>query len=326
MRFVRCIAMLVVTLMLGACASAPPVQEAQLFNRAFRNVEAASQPLFDDLAAAERRLGRQIAIARAQEPPSPAGATGDAAARTVPVCRDGAPGWRGEPGAEGLGFITGFCIEDAAYFSALGDPPATRALRSGITVLGQYSELLLILAEGRNIEAARAQVQQIGANVASGLSLVPGGQAASALLPALQLFNPLIDEAARANNLEEMKRVVTQAAPHFSRLSADLQAATPRVFNVLAGQSIEQATPAAFRNRPLAEALVANVEGYRRILSDYVLLVQELDLAHRDLVLALARSRSVTLAGLAERSERLTRTAESMRQGFVALRRGPAPN
>jgi hypothetical protein len=322
----RYVVTLTCTVFIGACAAPAPVEDVQLFNRAFVNVEAASQPLFDDLAVAERRLGRENAMTRAREkPPGSAGAAPPGAPGAA-LCKEGMPGWRGDPAPGGLGFITGFCIEDAAYFSPLGDPPATRAFRSGVNVLGRYSELLLILAEGRNIDAAKAQIQEIGANVSAGLALVPGVQiGVPALLPALKLFDPLIEEAARANNFEELRRVVTQGAPHFSKLTVDLQAATPRIFDVLAGHSMQQVTPTALKNRPVAEALIANIEGYRRILSDYVLLLQELDLAHRELVLALQRGRPATLAGLAERSERLTRTAEAMRQGFVVLRRGPAP-
>lgn len=313
-------ATLLLALLATACATAPPVEQVQLFNRAFVNVQAASQPLFDDLAIAERRAGRDNAVAKAQEKFS-----GAEPSQTTQACREGMPGWRGDTSPQGQGFITGFCIEDAAYFSDIGDPPATRALRNGINVLTKYSELLLILAEGRNIEAARTQIQSMGTSVSGGLALVPGAQAvAAAVLPALQVLNPLIEEAAKANNLEELKRIVARAAPHFSRLTVELQSATPRLFNVLAGQSMQQATPSNLKNRPVAEALIANIDGYRRILSDYVLLLQELDLAHQELIFAVQSDSPRTLGGLAERSERLTRTAEAMRQSFVTLRRREA--
>lgn len=44
---------------------------------------------------------------------------------------------------------------------AIAEPPATRALRTGIDALRQYSQVL-VLAEGHNIEQARMQLRTLG--------------------------------------------------------------------------------------------------------------------------------------------------------------------
>jgi hypothetical protein len=57
MRSVQALVTLLVMALAAACAHQAPVAQVQLLSRAFTNVQTASQPLFDDLAAAERRQG-----------------------------------------------------------------------------------------------------------------------------------------------------------------------------------------------------------------------------------------------------------------------------
>jgi hypothetical protein len=178
----------------AACARQAPVAQVQLLGRAFTDVQTASQPLFDDLAAAERRQGQEVAVGRAHpqvdapavndsertvkgpaapsallvrsgeiagkqaEAVPPTGPEGNQTALEYRKCTEDSPRWQADgpdPSPAGLGFIRGFCLEDAPYFSDLGDLPATRAFRTGVIVLGKYSDVLLILAEGRNVEAAK---------------------------------------------------------------------------------------------------------------------------------------------------------------------------
>jgi hypothetical protein len=221
MRSVQAILALVVVPLAAACAHQAPVAQVQLLSRAFTNVQTASQPLFDDLAAAECRQGQEVAVSRAHPdvdapavgdpthmikgptalsaPPArsdgmagkPAEAAtqistqGDQEALEYRKCKEGSPRWQAagpDTNPAGLGFIRGFCLEDAPYFSNLGDPPATRAFRTGVVVLGKYSEVLLILAEGRNVDAAKVQIQSLGTSIAAGLALVPGAQVAAGVV------------------------------------------------------------------------------------------------------------------------------------------------
>src|SRR5688500_1244487 len=61
------IASIIAALLTASCATQAPVEEVQLFNRAFANVQEASQPLFDDLGAAEREHGQRDALNQAKE-------------------------------------------------------------------------------------------------------------------------------------------------------------------------------------------------------------------------------------------------------------------
>lgn len=93
-----------------------PIEEIRLFLKAFVAVDEASRALFNDLAIAERRQGRQNAENKAKSGICRGECEGIAWARLNPTS----------------GYIAGFCVEDAPYFSELGYPPATeRAYTKG---------------------------------------------------------------------------------------------------------------------------------------------------------------------------------------------------
>lgn len=361
MRNLQRLIVLTLSALAAGCATQAPVEQVQLFSRAFANLQAANQPLFDDLAVAERRQGRDVAVSRAH-PDVPGPALGDirvsgpaapsvrpqtgtdgkpaqavAGAQTAPggleylKCKEDDPNWQAvgpDRSPTGLGFIRGFCLEDASYFSDLGDPPTTHAFRTGMAVLGKYSEVLVTLAEGRNIEEAKAQIQGLGSSVAAGLAMVPGAQAAAALVaPVLSALGPVIEAAAQANNSRELKRLVVEASPHFSRLVFALQASSREIFLTLIEAPVAQATPGNLTKNPqLGQALVTQIEGYRKVVSDYAVLLAELEEAHKDLVEALKQDapQRLTLGAVAERAQRLNVQADSLRRAYVILRRGTA--
>lgn len=367
MRSVKTIVTIVVVALAAACAYQAPVEQVQLFRQAFTNVQTASQPLFDDLAAAERDLGKRVAVSDAQVkltegetppiPPNPiiiapaetqpatetltentraegeTGADQQAAkplpAITVRKCYETNPGWQSTRARDdenkAPGFIDGFCLEDSAYFANVGDPPATRAFRHGVEVLGLYSEILLILAEGRNIDEAKAQLSTLGASIAGTLAIIPGTQAPAALIvPVLDALDKIVEEAAKAQNFKEMTRLVTDAGPKFVRLIAALKASSPWFFETLIRSPARKVPLQTHNNPELAKTVVNQIEGYRMAVSNFVVLLDEMAAAHADIVEALkqAEEAPLTIALLANRVERLNTQANALRDAFVILRRG----
>lgn len=335
-------AVFILALATAGCASVAPVEEVHQFGQAFANVRAASQPLFDDLAAAERGLGRGKAerTARTQ---GDGGEDGSQAEKTVLApaasgipeiavdsCRSGTPGWQStnakDAAGREIGFIDGFCLDDAVYFGTIGDPPATHRLRVALQVLDDYSQVLLILAEGRNIAEAQAQLQHLGSGIAGVLSLIPpAAPGAAAIGPLLTSLAPLVEEAARAQNIQEMRDLTVKAAPAFGRLLAALEAAAPEMFEVLT-RSAQRRVPKETRNNPqLAADVVHQIDGYRSAVSNFVLLLEELKGAHGEIIAALAQAENAppSLSMLADRAARLNAQATALRQAFVILRRGP---
>src|ERR1700690_1847726 len=148
-------------LLLAACATPAPVGEVRLVAKAFDNLNTASQPLLDELAIAERNQGRSAALARAE-------------ARTnTPPASSPLPGSERSPNVLVLGgkmndipdVQNGFCPEDSYYYSELADPPGTRAFRQALAAVGDYTQLLVILAEGRNLDEAKGQLLTLTGNL-----------------------------------------------------------------------------------------------------------------------------------------------------------------
>lgn len=296
--------LLVVTLCAGC--SVAPVEETRSFSKAFAAVDGASQPLLDDLASAERRQGRENAEKKAK---SDAGVCGGIKWAKVDATS---------------GFIEGFCVEDAPYFSELGDPPATQAFRHGVRLIGDYSEVLLFLAEGRNLDETSAQVQALGQNIAALASVASGPGAAAGLTAVLGALDPIIRDAAQRRNIDEMKRLVLSGAPLLKKLIESLRAAAPEVFNTLIFQSVKGVTsPEALDNKTVAKGYLDRIAAYRIAVSNYVMLLKELEVSFDQLVAAFQQPRSaVSLATIAERSGRLSANAEAWRKVYSTLRAG----
>ena len=304
----RSVAWLVVALLSSGC-SVSPIEETRSFSKAFAAVDGASQPLLDDLAFAERRQGRENAEIKAKKD------TYQGACKGILWAKVDATS----------GYIEGFCLDDAPYFSELGDPPATQAFRHGIRLIGDYSEVLLFLAEGRNLDETSAQVQALGQNIAALISVAPSGAGAAAgFTAALSALDPIIRDAAQRRNIDEMKRLVLSGAPLLKKLIQSLREAAPEVFNTLIFQSVKGVTsPEALDNKTVARGYLDRITAYRTAVSNYVMLLGELELSFDQLVAAFQQPRSaVSLAIIAERSGRLSANAEAWRKVYSTLRSG----
>jgi len=329
MRWVQAVLIAAVAVSLAACAPTAPVEQVQLFSKAFANVQAASQPLFDDLGVAERDLGKRVVVEAARSDtaaPPPAGQTDTA----VDPCLDSPAGWQStgakDDAGHDIGYIDKFCLGQAPYFGSIGDPPDTQRFRNSLLILGQYSDVLLTLAEGRNIDQAKVNLQTLGTSIAGTLALIPqAAPAAAAIVPALTALGPVIDEAAKAQNFKEMRRLVTTAAPHFETLIAALKAAAPAMFKTLTRAAARRVPLETQQSPQLAATVVSQIEGYRTAVANFVLLLAEMRDAHADIVTALAAAEiaPVSLATAADRAQRLNAEANALRQAFVILRRGP---
>jgi hypothetical protein len=292
-------------LMSTACATVAPKEEVRALQKVFVTVQEASQPLFDDLASAERRQGQVNAAIKAKK-----------------------GGYSGE--CSGInwalpGFIEGYCLADAAYFSQIGDPPATAGLRRGIRIIGDYVDVLLFLAEGRSLDDTAPEVRVLSQNVAGLLTLIPSaGPAGAVLMGATGALDPILRSAAQAKNTEELKQWVFAGAPHMKKLIEALRLAAPECFNTLIHHSVIGATsPEALDTPAIAQAHVQRIAAYRMVVSDYVMLLSELEKVFDELVYACQHPpNSMSLAIAAQRSGELVTYAESWRKVYMLLRTG----
>lgn len=292
-------------LFLGGCATAPPapVEQIKYFSQAFAAVNTVGQPLLDDLAIAERFVGKQQAESRAKAPPDDK------------PCSSKEATWAAS--GDGKGYIDGFCLEHVGYFSTLGDPPATTQLRGGLRVIERYAEVLTTLAEGRNIEQALGEVEALGQEV-GGLLALTG--ASVAIAPALTALRPLLASVARNANADEARRLIVQGAPQVNALLGGLRDAVPAIFKNLTADPRRRADKAES-----AEAAVKDIEARRVVVAQYVVLLGRLQQAWDATVVAANNPGGSRLADLVARSAQLRADAEAVRRTLAALRSGAAP-
>ncbi len=298
--------------LLEGCAAAPRA-ELQRLQAAMTTTRAAADPIFDDLAIAERRVGLAQATSAAQ-----AGiASGDCAAR-----------WVGTPSA---GFIGALCPDHIRFESAIGDPPGTAALRSGLATLSGATEALLALAENRNLAEAETQVQALTGALSSFVqaTAAPFGPTSGAaavltlLKPVAAELQPLINNLVAANNAERVRRLILEYDPVFARLLIALRAAVPEMFQIFVVDQTFRASTAPPGQRAAIRAEAPRLmNGYRRLLADYAVLLDGVSRAWAATVVAARDPAATDLGAINAALSDARIAAEAVRRAQAAFRAG----
>jgi hypothetical protein len=299
-------------LVLAGCSTTTPVAEVRLVGKAFQDLNAASAPLLDDLAIAERAQGKTAANVRAKKHANPAGGTASATDRCGDVR---------QVTVSNVSVQNGFCIDDSYYYSELADPPATAAFRRSLAAIDSYTQVLLILAEGRNVEAAQAEVHSIAANVGGVLDLAGGG-VGTALTGLSSALQPLLGLAAQRSNAKELGRNVKQVSPQTIALLAELRKAAPELFKTLTERSVARMNTQGLASADVAKAEAARIDAYRTAVSNYVVLLDEYQRLLSQLVESYDTDGTITLSSLARRSAELSAQSDVWRRTYSALRMG----
>lgn len=288
----------------AGCATTPaPVEQVKFFSQAFVAVNTVGQPLLDDMAIAERAVGRRSAERRAKAPPE---SDGDGS------CSSKDATWTIAPSDNKLGFIDGFCLRDVGYFAELGDPPATALLRGGLQVIERYADVLSSLVEGRNLERALGEVDALGQEV-GGLVALAGGQVA--LGSALTALRPVLSNIAKQANAQEARRLILEGAPLVSDLIAALRNAVPEMFKVLIAGPRRGVDASS-----TAQAAITEIAIRRQVMSQYVFLLDRLQAAWNVTVDAAKSPGGTRLAEVVAGTAELRADAEAVRRSMAVLR------
>jgi hypothetical protein len=283
---------------LAACATAP-VDQIHQFSTVFDTVNAAGQPLLDDLSIAERSLGTRNAPNR----PAPAE---DTCSYTS---------------MRSTGVVLGLCNRDAPLFSDIGDPPDTRRLRNGLVILQRYIDVLVGFADGKatadTVAQANALLQKLG-DLAS-LAGVPAKPGVDAALLALR---PLLTDVVNQLSAREARQLIVNSKQPVSDLIIALRDATPSVFNAVTTDTESQLGKA---RSPTLAADKAKYEAYRRIAANYYVLLDQLNDAWTETVAAAQTTSPASIAELAHRAGQLQADAEAVKRAFASLRTGTMP-
>jgi hypothetical protein len=133
----------------------------------------------------------------------------------------------------------------------------------------------------------------------------------------------VIDAAARAENAQELKRLVLEGADDVDQLISALQASGPAMFDVL------KAAPRRAFNMvedPQAQrGELEKIAAYRVAVANYVVLLEQLRTTLKALVAAVRTpSSGATLGSLSAASTDLLVQAEAVRRAYAALRQPAA--
>jgi hypothetical protein len=279
-----------VNALITGCAATLPVQEVRHVSAAYDAAAAAGGPLLDDLAIAERR-------AELRAPPDGVSAF---TAGDVTV------------------FMT-FKPAVAASLASIGDPARTAQQRRGLKVVGAYVDVLEVLAEGRNIEEAKARIHTLGANIAGLAALATGGT--SLLTQPLQAaFGPILDAAARARNAEELRELALRGEKPIDDLLVRLIESSEPIYAVLIDEPRRAATITLTQNKPAQRAELMKIAAYQVAVGNYVVLLEQMRVTLSTLAdVVRSRSRS-TLAALSTNTNELLVQAHAIRRAYAVLR------
>jgi hypothetical protein len=199
-----------------------------------------------------------------------------------------------------------FRLEDAYYFTNIAEAPNTTEFRRALTIIHDYSELLRMLVEGTNVEAARGQIMALIGT----LSTLVGNPAISAAAGEL---SGVLDQLLRVVSLEEAKRLVADGEPAIRQLIASLRLAAPQIYRTLIDDFL--ATGGADTAK--------KISAQRVVVANFVVMLDRLEQTFAMLVQAFQRpSNPVTLAALVTMSAQLDSDVKAARQALVVLRRG----
>jgi hypothetical protein len=281
----RSVFVLLLGFILGGCANRPPQAELQAYLSAVDAASRATDAVLEEWAVAERH--QNLAGANAGE--------GDADA---------------------------FDPDLAAYYSATGEPPLAAALRRGFRTVERFNAVVVVLAEGRSWQQAAPQVDQF-ARSASALAAVATGGAAAVVLPAAAPLRELAAALKAADDRLEFERVIQERSGAVLEVIDAMIAATSNMYSVMTEPIMKEADAAADAgDRIRYEQILARRDGYRRMLAEWVVLLNDVKSSLIDLreAVALGAPSVPDLAELAGRSEELTRQAVAVRAAVLAVR------
>jgi hypothetical protein len=279
-------AILVLTLA-SACAQLPKA-ELQAYSDAFAATRSAAEPMMADYAIAERsvRLGAMKA--------------------------DSARGFDQ--------FFPTFKESDAAALSSVSLPPGAAALDRTFRAIAGYNEVLVSLAENRNIDEARGQVGQIITDL--GGIAPPLAQGGAAVRPIADLLITALTPAIAADNRAEFKRIVLNGEPHVQALVDTLRDYSPTQYSI---------TTSALRSKarqdpppPDLDEVVGKINAWHQAFADYVALLDAMKLRLTELRRAVENPRSVPLLQrAASGATELRSYADALRLSLAQVRAQP---
>lgn len=302
--------------MLAGCASTTGLREFRVYQSAFDKADAASAQILDELAVAEREAAQRL-IAAGKDPVKV----------DPPTSRPSAQMLRSQ------GFDQSFYIVDSVYETDIGDPPGTAAIRRSLRAVADFNTIVLAYGEGRGLDELKASANLVATQAtaaASAVALAAGTTLAiPALAPALGLVNEGMDVALQAASRAAFRDAVVARQPAVDQILVGVRDTAPEVFSLLT-RNIATDAKNAWEDRRTADlqAAVAKLDGYRKLISNWVIMLEQ---TRQALALAVAAiegppDQVAALADVAQGAAELRDRSTRINRLLVELRRGTPPS
>jgi hypothetical protein len=280
----------VLSVLAGGCSNVPTA-ELKVFRESVVTANTAATPILDEVSANERRIKQAVV-----------------------------DGEKGEPS---------FSPDDARYFSDIGDAPGTAMIRRAHTILDRFSDILLGLATGSNVDSdvsgVESLVKESTGLLATVTSIVPAaGTAAAAIQGAFTVAKPGLTFIAHQLSHREARRVIQMAVDKkvVGELTKALVDASPAMFNLLVQDAFNASTDensTAEVRRIAQKAYIERTRKVRLLMANYVVLVQRMNSAWDEAATASAEKTTISITVLNERIGELRVAAVATRKAYVDL-------
>lgn len=237
-------------LVVAACGLYQGVEEFEAYRTAFEKTYGTSTAILDQLAVQERELFMRTTRGRID-----------------PAKRN-------------------FDPELARYYTDVGDPPGTGAFRRGLDTVKLYNDLLYGLSSGQTAANLTAKAAALNGKVGealvetgglAGIDQVQLKAAALALNGIFTRLTPFIQTGLTLQSRYEFREYVIRYHPVVRELLIELRGGTRAIFPVLTAATLRR-----WRNAPsggLSAEEVNKMETYRKLLADWVILIDATILA-----------------------------------------------
>ncbi len=271
----------------GACSFAPTA-ELKVFRESVTAANTAATPVIDEVSATERRIIRQTTAVQ-------------------------------EQASYSSGATVAFDVGKARYFSEIGDGPAASLFRRGHDVLGRLADLLLSLATGAGADSDVGAVESLATEVAGLIEVVQPGAAAAEGVGQNLLHQSLL-EVSKELQRREARRIIDAARDSHlvENLTARLTSASPQIFRIMITEASASARSVRATDAT-AKAYADRVAKVRLVVANYVVLLDQVNVAWLEAVKAADSKNSGNIGVLTDRVGELKAAAVATRKAYADM-------
>lgn len=173
----------------------------------------------------------------------------------------------------------------ARYYTDSVDPPGTASFRAALDTIKAYNDLLYGLETGQTAQAMTAKISALESSLMSATNSTAGVLAAgaavspqvgAAMASLNQIFaqlTPLIQSALTFRSQQEFQAFLISAYPTVRELLLELRASTGVIFPVLTAATVARSIRDT-GNGALTADESSKIDGYRKLLADWVILIE----------------------------------------------------